>query len=183
MYLIILLVVIGVLFAMLYNGLVSLRVRAEEAWSDIDVQLKRRHDLVPNLIETVKGYATHESDVLLKVTEARNQAVNAAATGSPVAQAQSENVLTQALKSVFALTENYPDLKANQGFLKLQDELANTEDKILASRRFYNANVRDLNTKIDVFPSNLIAQMFSFQKKEFFEIEDKAERENVKVSF
>lgn len=179
----IILIAIGAVLVFLYNGLVSLRIRAEEAWSDIDVQLKRRHDLIPNLIETVKGYASHESEVLLKVTEARNQAVNAAASGSPAAQAQSENILTGALKSVFALTESYPDLKANQNFLKLQEELANTEDKILASRRFYNANVRDLNTKIDVFPSNIIANMFSFQKKEFFEIEDKAERENVKVNF
>ncbi len=179
----IILLIIGAVLVMLYNSLVSLRVRAEEAWSDIDVQLKRRHDLIPNLVETVKGYATHESDVLLKVTEARTAAVNAAASGSPETQAQSENMLSQALKSVFALSESYPDLKANQNFLKLQEELANTEDKILASRRFYNANVRDLNTKIDTFPSNLIAQMFSFQKKEFFEIEDKNERENVQVKF
>ncbi|MBI4836343.1 MAG: LemA family protein [Candidatus Abawacabacteria bacterium] len=179
---IIILIVIVVALVAIYNGLVTLRVRANEAWSDIDVQLKRRHDLIPNLIETVKGYAKHESDVFQKVTEARTQAINAQ-SGSPSQQAQSENMLSQALKSVFAVSENYPELKADQNFLKLQEELASTEDKIQASRRFYNANVRDLNTKIEVFPSSIIAGMFGFQKKEFFEIADASERENVKVSF
>lgn len=170
-------------FVMTYNGLITLRTRSDEAWSDIDVQLKRRHDLIPNLMETVKGYAKHESDVFQKVTEARTQAISGSANASPAAQAQSENVLNQALKSVFAVAESYPELKADTNFLKLQEELAATEDKIQASRRFYNANVRDLNTKIDIFPSNIIAGMFSFKKKEFFELADASERENVKVSF
>lgn len=177
---IVIVVVLGLIG--IYNGLVTLRVRSEEAWSDIDVQLKRRHDLIPNLIETVKGYAKHESELLERVTAARTQAMMSG-NASPAEQAKNENMLTGALKSVFALTESYPDLKANQNFLKLQEELASTEDKIQASRRFYNGNVRDLNTKIDTFPSNIIANMFGFQKKEFFEIEDKSERENVKVSF
>lgn len=181
---IILIIVLAVVafFVMTYNGLITLRTRSDEAWSDIDVQLKRRHDLIPNLIETVKGYAKHESDVFQKVTEARTQAITGAAT-SPAAQAQNENMLSQALKSVFAVAESYPQLKADSNFLKLQEELAATEDKIQASRRFYNANVRDLNTQIDVFPSNIIAGMFSFKKKEFFELADANERENVKVSF
>ena len=177
---ILVLVILGIVG--LYNSLVTLRVRSEEAWSDIDVQLKRRHDLIPNLIETVKGYAKHESELLEKVTAARTQAIQSASAG-PAEQAKSENMLSGALKSVFALTENYPDLKANQNFLKLQEELAATEDKIQAARRFYNSNVRDLNTKVESFPSNIIANMFAFQKKEFFELEDKSERENVKVSF
>ncbi|MBP6085561.1 LemA family protein [Candidatus Gracilibacteria bacterium] len=182
--LIILIIVAAIAFLLvsMYNALVTLRVRSEEAWSDIDVQLKRRHDLIPNLVETVKGYATHESDVLEKVTQARNQAVQNMASG-PAAQAASENMLSQALKSVFAITESYPDLKANQNFLKLQEELASTEDKIQAARRFYNGNVRDLNTSIDTFPSNIIANMFHFQKKEFFELSDVSERENIAVKF
>ena len=179
--LILIIVVIG-LFIATYNALITLRTRADEAWSDIDVQLKRRHDLIPNLVETVKGYAKHESEVFQKVTKARTQAISSASS-SPAVQAQNENMLNQALKSVFAISENYPELKADQNFLKLQEELAATEDKIQASRRFYNANVRDLNTKIEVFPSNIVANMFGFQKKEFFELEDKSERENVKVSF
>lgn len=182
MPLLILIVLIVVLIVALYNSLVTLRVRSDEAWSDIDIQLKRRHDLIPNLIETVKGYAKHESELLEKVTAARTAAIQAAGS-SPAEQAKNENVLSGVLKSVFAITENYPDLKANQNFLKLQEELASTEDKIQAARRFYNGNVRDLNTKIDTFPSNIIANMFGFQKKEFFELEDKTERENVKVSF
>lgn len=180
--LLVILVIIVVGIMGLYNSLVTLRVRSDEAWSDIDVQLKRRHDLIPNLIETVKGYAKHESELLEKVTAARTQAIQSAGA-SPAEQAKNENILSGALKSVFAITENYPELKANQNFLKLQEELASTEDKIQASRRFYNGNVRDLNTKIDMFPSNIIANMFSFQKREFFELEDKSERENVKVSF
>ncbi len=175
---IIAIVVVAVIF--LYNGLVTLRVRSEEAWSDIDVQLKRRYDLIPNLIETVKGYAKHESSVFEKVTEARAKALQPT---SPAEQAKNENMLSQALKSVFAVAENYPELKANENFLKLQEELSDTENKIQAARRFYNGNVRDLNTKIDTFPSNVIANMFSFKKKEFFELEDVKERENVKVSF
>ncbi len=180
--LLVVLVIIIIGIVGLYNSLVTLRVRSDEAWSDIDVQLKRRHDLIPNLLETVKGYAKHESELFERVTAARTQAIQSAGA-SPAEQAKNENVLSGALKSVFAITENYPELKANENFLKLQEELASTEDKIQASRRFYNGNVRDLNTKVEMFPSNIIANMFGFQKKEFFELEDKSERENVKVSF
>jgi len=176
----IVLAVAAVLIVVLYNGLVTLRVRSEEAWSDIDVQLKRRHDLIPNLVETVKGYAKHESSVFEEVTKARAQALQ---SGSRAEQAKNENMLSQALKSVFAVAENYPQLKANENFMKLQEELSDTENKVQAARRFYNGNVRDLNTKIDTFPSNVIANMFAFKKKEFFELEDEKERKNVKVSF
>ena len=176
----IVLAVAAVLIVVLYNGLVTLRVRSEEAWSDIDVQLKRRHDLIPNLVETVKGYAKHESSVFEEVTKARAQALQ---SGSPAEQAKNENMLSQALKSVFAVAENYPQLKANENFMKLQEESSDTENKVQAARRFYNGNVRDLNTKIDTFPSNVIANMFAFKKKEFFELEDEKERKNVKVSF
>ncbi|HAV11222.1 MAG TPA: hypothetical protein DCX32_01630 [Candidatus Moranbacteria bacterium] len=162
-----------------YNGLIRLRNRVDEAWSDIDVQLKRRYDLIPNLISTVKGYATHEKELLEKVTEARAKAINA---GSVAEHEQAENMLTGALKSVFAVAENYPDLKANQNFLELQKELSDTENKIQASRRFYNGNVRDFNTKIEVFPNNLIASKLNFAKREFFEA-DEVEKENVKVEF
>jgi len=174
--------VIALLYVvMAYNGLITKRTRCEEGWSDIDVQLKRRHDLIPNLIETVKGYAKHEKDVLENVTKARAEALNN--QGTPAEQARTENALHEALKSLFAVAENYPDLKANQNFLDLQQQLADTEDKIQASRRFYNGTVRDFNTAIQVFPSNIIAGMFKFAKREFFEIEDAQERENVKVSF
>jgi len=162
-----------------YNGLIKLRNRVDEAWSDISVQLKRRHDLIPNLVNTVKGYAQHERELFEKVTEARARAMGAK---TPKEQAETENMLSDTLKSLFAVAENYPDLKANQNFLELQKELTDTEDKIQASRRFYNGNVRDFNTKIQVFPNNLIAGMLKFTKYEFFEIEE-GEKENVKVEF
>ena len=162
-----------------YNGLIRSKNRVDEAWSDIDVQLKRRYDLIPNLINTVKGYAAHEKQLFERVTEARTRAMGA---GSAHDKAEAENMLTNTLKSLFAVSENYPDLKANQNFLELQRELTDTEDKIQASRRFYNGNVRDFNTKIQVFPTNLIAGMLNFTKREFFEAEG-AEKEPVKVEF
>ncbi len=163
-----------------YNRLVSLKNRSAEGWSDIDVQLKRRHDLIPNLVETVKGYAKHEEVVFAKVTAARTAAMGAQGMAE---RGQAENMLTGALKSLFAVAEAYPDLKASANFLKLQDELSDTENKIQASRRFYNSMVRDLNTAIESFPSNVIANAFKFVPREFFEIENEAERQNVKVSF
>lgn len=173
-------VVLAALFVIfVFNGLVRLRNRVSEAWSDIDVQLKRRYDLIPNLINTVKGYAAHESGVFQKVTEARANAMQA---GSTAAKAQAENMLSDTLKSLFAVAEAYPDLKANQNFLELQRELSDTENKIQASRRFYNGNVLELNNKIDMFPSNVIASMFNFTKREFFEAAE-GEKEPVKVEF
>lgn len=163
-----------------YNGLVSRRNRVAESWSDIDVQLKRRYDLIPNLVEAVKGYMKHERETLQKVTEARTAAMGAKTMAD---HAKSENMLTEALKSVFAVAENYPDLKASQNFLQLQDELSDTENKIQAARRFYNQNVMDLNTRIQSVPSNLVAGMFGFTAREFFELEEKAAREAVKVKF
>ncbi|KPJ85543.1 hypothetical protein AMJ57_02790 [Parcubacteria bacterium SG8_24] len=163
-----------------YNGLIRLRNRVDEAWSDIDVQLKRRYDLIPNLVETVKGYATHERETMEKVIQARSAAMGAQSTHE---KAEAENALTETLKSLFALAENYPDLKASQNFLQLQDDLKDAEDKIQAARRFYNANVRDFNTKIQVFPNNLIAAQLKFQKYEFFEIGNEEEREAVQVKF
>src|SRR3990167_347791 len=179
---IIILIVIGVFvlyIIFIFNGLVQLRNRVGEAWSDIDVQLKRRYDLIPNLINTVKGYAAHETGVFEKVTAARSAAMQA---GTPAGKAEAENMLSGALKSLFAVSEAYPDLKANQNFLELQRELSDTENKIQAARRFYNGNVLDLNNKIDMFPSNIIAGMFAFAKREFFEVAD-CEKEPVKVSF
>ena len=172
-------VVIAVGIIAIYNGLIRLRNRVDEAWSDIGVQLKRRYDLIPNLVSTVKGYAAHEKEVFEKVTEARTRAMVAGTAGD---KAQSENMLTGALKSLFAVAEAYPDLKANQNFLELQRELTDTEDKIQAARRFYNGNVRDFNTKIEVFPSNIIAGMLNFTKREFFGIEEE-EKDPVKVEF
>ena len=163
-----------------YNSLVRFRNRTKEAWSDIDVQLKRRYDLIPNLIETVKGYAKHESGLFERVTKARADAINTKGTKQ---QAEAENVLEGALKSIFAVAENYPDLKANQNFLELQRELSDTENKIQASRRFYNTNARDFNTKQEVFPNSIVASLFSFKRVEFFEVEEAKERENVKVKF
>lgn len=163
----------------IYNGLITLKNRVDEAWSDIDVQLKRRYDLIPNLVETVKGYATHEKELFEKVTEARANAINA---GTVAEKGQAENMLTGALRSVFAVAENYPELKASQNFLELQRELTDTEDKIQASRRFYNGNVRDFNIKIEVFPETIIAKQLGFTKREFFEIEQK-EKEPVAVKF
>lgn len=185
---IITLIVIGAIIAVVvmfvigtYNKLVSLRNRVEEAWSDITVQLKRRTDLIPNLVNSVKGYAKHEKEVFEKVTEARAAIMDAKGVKDT---AEAENMLEGALKSLFAVAEAYPDLKANQNFLQLQQELVDTEDKIQASRRFYNGGVRDFNTKIQTFPSNIIAGMFSFQAREFFEVEDRAAVENpVEVSF
>ena len=163
----------------LYNGFVRLATHVDEAWSDIDVQLKRRYDLIPNLVNTGKGYATHERELLEKVTEARTRAMQA---GSVADHGQAENMLSGALKSLFAVAENYPDLKANTNFLELQRELSDTENKIQASRRFYNGTVMELNTKVDMFPSNIVAKMFNFMKREFFEIEE-GEKEPVKVEF
>lgn len=178
----ILLLVVGVVVVavvVMYNSLVSLRNRVSEAWSDIDVQLKRRYDLIPNLVNTVKGYATHESSVFDQVTKARSQAMQA---GSAHDKAEAENVLSGTLKSLFAIAEAYPDLKANQNFLELQRELSDTENKIQASRRFYNGNVLELNNKIEMFPSNVIAGIFHFVKSEFFEVAE-AEKEPVQVQF
>lgn len=176
-------VVLIVFVIAVYNALVKLKVRVEEAWSDITVQLKRRTDLIPNLINTVKGYAGHEKEVFQQVTEARSAVMDATKQG-PEATAKAENMFEGALKSLFAVAEAYPDLKANQNFLQLQQELVDTEDKIQASRRFYNGGVRDLNTKIEMFPSNIIAGMFGFVKREFFEVDDMAKVENpVEVKF
>ncbi len=157
-------------FIATYNTFVRLRQHVKESWSGIDTELKRRYDLIPNLVQTVKGYAAHEKQVLEAVIEARSRAV--ASRGSPGEQARDENALVGSLKRLFALAEGYPDLKASVNFLELQKQLANTEDRIQAARRFYNANVRDLNTRVGVFPSNLIAKMFAFGKEEFFEIEN-----------
>ena len=154
----------------MYNSLVKLRQQCRESWSSIDTELKRRYDLIPNLVETVKGYATHERSVLQSVTEARSKAL--ASTGTPVSQAADENILVGAVRQLLGVVEHYPELKANQNFLKLQSQLSNTEDRIQAARRFYNANVRDMNTKVESFPSNIIAGIFGFRKEEFFEIED-----------
>ena len=164
----------------IYNGLIRLRNRTDEAWSDIDVQLKRRYDLIPNLVSTVKGYAEHEKGVLEEVTKARAMAMGAQ---NPQEKAKTENMLTNALKSLFAVAENYPDLKASQNFLELQRELSDTENKIQAARRFYNGNVRDFNTKVQVFPTNMIANMLGFKKYDFFELEEEIQREPVKVEF
>ncbi len=153
----------------IYNSLVALDNRSQEAWSDIDVQLKRRYNLIPNLIKTVQGYAEHEKGVFQKVTETRVKAINASGVKD---QQQAENMLSGALKSLFAVAENYPDLKASENFGKLQEELTDTENKIEAARRFYNANVRDLSIKIESFPSNIVASIFKFKKKDLFEIEE-----------
>jgi LemA protein len=163
-----------------YNRFVVLINRAKEAWSDIDVQLKRRYDLIPNLVNTVKGYATHESTAFEKVTQARAAAMGA---GNIADKGKAENVLTGALKSVFAIAEAYPDLKANQNFLGLQTELSDTENKIQASRRFYNGNVRDLNIAVEAFPGNIIAGIFHFAKMELFTLEEEAAKQPVEVKF
>jgi LemA protein len=170
-------VVIWVIAA--FNGLVVLKNRAKEAWADIDVQLKRRYDLIPNLVETVKGYAAHEKELFEKVTQARAAAMNAQGMQ---AKGEAENMLAGTLKSLFAVSENYPDLKASQNFLELQRELTDTEDKVQAARRFYNTNVRDLNIKVESFPANMIANLFGFTKMELFQAAA-GEREAVKVQF
>jgi len=163
-----------------FNGLIRKDNRLKEAWADIEVQLKRRYDLIPNLVEIVKGYASHERQTFEKVIAARSQAM---ASTNPKEKLEAENALSQTLKSLFALAENYPDLKANQNFLELQRELTDTEDKIQAARRFYNANVRDYNIFIQSFPNNLVAPIFGFRRKELFEIEEPAEKEAPKIQF
>ncbi len=163
-----------------FNGLVTLKNRAKEAWADIDVQLKRRYDLIPNLVETVKGYATHERELFEKVTQARANAMNAQGIQ---AKGDAENMLSGTLKSLFAVSENYPELKASQNFLALQNELTDTEDKIQAARRFYNTNVRDLNIKVESFPTNMMANMFGFKEMELFQTANDAERQPVAVKF
>jgi LemA protein len=181
LYVILAIVIVGALWLIgVYNGLIKLKNRTDEAASDIDVQLKRRHDLIPNLVETVKGYASHESGVFTRVTEARAAAMGAQSMAD---KAKAENALMDTMKSLFAVAENYPQLKASENFAKLQDELSDTENKIQASRRFYNGNVRDFNTKIQVFPNNMVAGMLKFNKYEFFEVADAKERENVEVKF
>jgi LemA protein len=163
----------------IYNGLITLKNRVKEAWSDIDVQLKRRYDLIPNLVETVKGYASHEKETFDRVIEARSKAMSANGLKEKGA---AENALSGTLKSLFALSESYPDLKASVNFLELQKELTDTEDKIQASRRFYNGNVMDFNTKLETFPTNMIAQMFGFKVSEFF-VAEEGEKATPKVSF
>lgn len=177
--LLIVVAVVALWAVMVFNGLVTLKNRTDEAWSDIDVQLKRRYDLIPNVVETVKGYAAHESGTFQKVTEARNMAMNAKTMAE---HAQAENALSQTLKSLFAVAEAYPELKANQNFLGLQQELSDTENKIQAARRFYNGNVRDFNTKLQVFPTNMIGGALGFAKRDFFEIMD-GERATPQVKF
>lgn len=164
----------------IYNRLVSYRNRCDNAWAQVDVQLRRRYDLIPNLVETVKGYAKHEREVFEKVTQARSQAIKAENVKD---QEEAENMLSGALKTLFAVAENYPELKANQNFLMLQEELAGTEGKIAYARQFYNDMVYKFNTQQQVFPSNIIAGMFGFKEKDYFEIEETAAREPVKVNF
>ena len=178
---------LGILVAVLlwvalnYNALVRIRQQVRESWSGIDTELKRRYDLIPNLVEIVKGYAAHEGQVFQSVTEARARAQ--ASQGSPGDQAKDEKTLVTSMRRLLAVAENYPDLQASEHFLQLQLELANTEDRIQASRRFFNANVRDLNTRIEVFPSNLVAALFKFRREEFFEVESSVVRQVVDLSF
>ena len=172
-------VLLGFFLVAMYNSLVQLRVRSDSAWSDIDVQLKRRHDLIPNLVETVKGYAAHEKGTFENIAKFRSQAMQAS---SPADKAAAENQLTGALKSLFAVAENYPELKASEEFTQLQASLSQTEDSIQNSRRYYNAVVRDLNTKIQSFPTNILAGMFGFTQRQFFETTE-ADREPVAVKF
>lgn len=180
---ILVLVVLWFIFA--YNSFVRLVNRTKEAWADIDVQLKRRYDLIPNLVNTVKGYAAHESGAFEKVTQARAAAMTAGSSGNPADIGKAENLLTGALKSVFAIAEAYPELKANTNFMELQRELSDTENKIQAARRFYNTNVRDLNTAVQSFPNNVIAGMFHFQKMDFFQLDESeaAAKNPVEVKF
>lgn len=172
--------VVVIWFIASYNGFVRLVNRVKEAWADIDVQLKRRYDLIPNLVETVKGYATHEREAFEKVTQARAKALGAQTVRE---KGEADNMVSSALKSIFAIAEAYPQLRAVESFVNLQNEISDTENKIQAARRFYNTNVRDLNTKIETFPPNIIAKMFNFQKREFFELEEEAAKEPVKVKF
>ena len=174
-------VVLLILFSIaMYNSLVGKRMRCQEAWSQIDVQLKRRYDLIPNLVETVKGYAAHEKETLERVIQARNAAISATGVKE---QAQAENMLTGALRQIFALSESYPNLKANENFTKLQEELASTENRIAFSRQHYNDSTAVYNTTIQKFPSNVVANMFAFKPRDFFELEEPAEREAPKVQF
>ena len=179
MWILIVIALIAVWAIFTYNGLITLKNRTDEAWSDIDVQLKRRYDLIPNLVETVKGYAAHEQQTFQKVVEARNAAMGAQSMAD---KALAENQLSQTLKSIFALAEAYPELKANQNFLQLQQDLTDTEDKIQAARRFYNGNVRDFNIKLQVFPTNMIGNMLGFKAREFFEVAE-AEKAAPQVKF
>jgi LemA protein len=174
------LVVIGLIIAAMYNGLVQLKVRADSAWSDIDIQLKRRHDLIPNLVETVKGYAAHEKGTFENVARSRSAAMAATSTED---RAQAEGQLTQALRGLLAVAESYPELKANEQFMSLQQQLSDLEDALQNSRRYYNAVVRDLNTRIQSFPTNIIAGIFNFQLRQFFEISDPTERAVPSVKF
>ncbi len=176
-------VLVVLLLAGTYNRLVTLRQRVKESWSDIDVQLKRRHDLVPNLVETVKGYAAHERGTFEAVTNARSAAVSAGATGTPEQRAQAENMLTSTIRSLFAVAENYPQLQAVQEFKDLSENLRDTEDKIQFARRFYNGNVRDYNTALMTFPTNLLASMFGFTAEQYFETEDAGDRAVPQVKF
>ena len=176
----IIVVVLALWFAGSFNVLVRSRNRVKEAWSDIDIQLKRRYDLIPNLVETVKGYAAHESDVFERVIRARSAAMGAHTVAE---HGQAENMLSGALKSLFALSEAYPTLRASENFAKLQDELTDTENKIQAARRFYNTNVLALNTQVEQFPTNIVASMFGFRKEVFFELGSAEEKEPVRVSF
>jgi len=182
-------IVLGILLVLVlwvsasFNGFIAKRNQAKEAWADIDVQLKRRYDLIPNLMNTVKGYAAHEASAFEKVSEARVAAMGVGATATPAQHAEAENMLSGALKSIFAIAEAYPDLKANQNFLQLQKELADTEDKIQAARRFYNQIVMALNTAIESFPGNVIAGSFGFKNMDLFELAEEAAREPVAVSF
>ncbi len=179
-FLIIIVAIIAII-AFIYNSLIRSRNNVDESWADIEVQLKRRYDLIPNLVNTVKGFAAQESGVLQKVTEARTQAMGAT---NPAERSKDENALSGTLKTLFAVAENYPDLKSNTNFLQLQNDLRDTEDKIQAARRFYNGNVRDFNTKIQVFPTNLFASMLGFTKRAFFDIDDNGpESQNVEVKF
>lgn len=180
---IIVLAVLAFWFAVAFNSLVKFRNRAKEAWSDIDVQLKRRYDLIPNVTESVKGYAAHEKNVFESITNARTRAMGAESKGDIEGVAKAENMLSGALKTLFAVAENYPTLRASENFQKLQEELSDTENKIQAARRFYNSNVLALNNKVEQFPSNFVASMFGFKKEVFFELENEAEKEPVKVSF
>ena len=182
-YLLVIIIIVAVVCvwtALAFNRLIRLKNRAKEAWSDIEVQLKRRYNLVPNLVNTVKGYASHERELFERITQARAKAIGAQNVQE---KGKAENALSQTLKSLFAVVENYPDLKASQNFLELQKELTDTEDKIQAARRFYNSNVRDMNIGIESFPTNIIAKIFNFRKMELFVVEEEAQRETPKVEF
>ena len=176
-------VILALFLITTYNRLVTLRQRVKEAWSDIDIQLKRRHDLIPNLVETVKGYAAHEAGTFQAVTQARANAVAAGASGSPQQMAQAENVLTGTLRSLFAVAEAYPQLQAVQEFKDLSENLTATEDKIAFARRFYNGNVRDYNTALQTFPTNILAGMFGFKPEQYFELADQTDRDVPQVKF